>query len=102
MEAARTKNLKVDWIGLERKLVLLAVLITWQRDDKDMGVDAAEEDGGRRSQDTQAGTQGGGRDTCGLLQGHTGWLPECHTPTYWLEFPQLLVWSGTATILYQQ
>ena len=51
-----------------------------------MGVDAAEEDGGHRSQDTQAGTLGGGRDTpgdtCGLLQGHTGWLPECHAPTY--------------------
>ena len=57
-----------------------------------------EKDGGQRSQDTLAGTLGresghwdtgrrgrGSRDmpgdTCGLLQGHTSWLPECHTPT---------------------
>ena len=46
-----------------------------------------EEDGGQGSQDTQAGTLGEGRDTpgdtcAGLLQGHTGWLPEWHPPTH--------------------
>ena len=51
-----------------------------------MGVDA---EGGRRTQesghadwDTPGGSWDTPGDTCGLLQGHTGWLPECHAPTY--------------------
>ena len=100
----------MDWVLLW-KLVLrhLAVLLTWQRED--MGVD-----GGHRSQDTQARTLGGGRDTalghcttlgggrdtCGLLQGHTGWLPECHTHILPLEWNwRTRISSATTVVCYR-
>ena len=55
-----------------------------------MGVDA---EGGRRTQESGHADWDTGRELghagrhvwgphCGLLQGHTGWLPECHAPTY--------------------